>query len=150
MGLKIKISCIAHCKNCTWCIWIINKQSFFLYLIIGPRLWGIINRVSSKECPLPGQIFIKLLYTIKTEFTFLSQIITAVSITSIHEKVIVKKKISLQHSFYTLFFSTEYIVNDDCLRYEYIFNVVFNLYFVFLQKIHIEFVQQISLQVRTM
>lgn len=30
-----------------------------------------------------------------------------------------------------------------------IFNVVFNLYFVFLQKIHIEFVQQISLQVRT-
>lgn len=31
-----------------------------------------------------------------------------------------------------------------------IFNVVLNLYFVFLQKIHIEFVQQISLQVRTM
>lgn len=92
MGLKIKISCIAHCKNCTWCMWIINKQSFFLYLIIGPRLWGIINRVSSKECPLPGQIFIKLLYTIKTAFTFLSQIIPAVSLTSICEKVMVKKK----------------------------------------------------------
>lgn len=105
MGLKIKISCIAHWKNCTWCIWIINKQSFFLYLIIGPRLWGIINRVSSKECPLPGQIFIKLLYTIKTAFTFLSQIIPAVSLTSIREKVMVKKKILLQHSFYTLFFS---------------------------------------------
>lgn len=120
MGLKIKISCIAHCKNCTWCIWIINKQSFFLYLIIGPRLWGIINRVSSKECPLPGQIFIKLLYTIKTAFTFLSQIIPAVSLTSIHEKVMVKKKSHFNIHFILYFFSTEYIVNDDCLRYEYI------------------------------
>lgn len=104
MGLKIKISCIAHCKNCTWCIWIINKQSFFLYLIIGPRLWGIINRVSSKECPLPGQIFIKLLYTIKTAFTFLSQIITAVSLTSVHEKVMVKKNHISTFILYSIFF----------------------------------------------
>lgn len=104
MGLKIKISCIAHCKNCTWCMWIINKQSFFLYLIIGPRLWGIINRVSSKECPLPGQIFIKLLYSIKTAFTFLSQIIPAVSLTSIREKVMVKKKSHFNIHFILFFF----------------------------------------------
>lgn len=64
-----------------------------------------------------------------------------------------KKKSHFKIHFILYFFLneyTEYIVNDDCLRYEYIFNVVFNFYFVFLQKIHIEFGQQISLQVRTM